>query len=104
MQPINPDPVGTGPRANSRSRPLYALISVLVVGIGLLWRSGQLPLSPFIAKYGGDALWALMVFCGFGFVFRRAEEKGLHVGITEFGEKLELFFERRGSARGEHLK
>jgi hypothetical protein len=71
-----PDPAGIRPCANTscantRSRPLYALVAVLVVGIGLLWRSGQLPLSSFIAKYGGDALWALLVFCLFGFIFRR---------------------------------
>jgi hypothetical protein len=54
-----------------RSRQVYALAATLVVGIGLLWRSGHLPLSSFIAKYGGDALWALLVFFGFGFVFRR---------------------------------
>jgi len=54
-----------------RSRPAYTLAAMLVVGIGLLWRSGHLPLSSFIAKYGGDALWALLVFCGFGLVFRR---------------------------------
>jgi len=54
-----------------RSRPVYVFAPALVVGIGLLWRSGHLPLSPFISKYGGDALWALMVFFGFGFVFTR---------------------------------
>ena len=68
---MNPNPVGTEPCANTRSRPVYALAVALVVGLGLLWRSGQLPLSSFAAKYGGDALWALLVFCGFGFVFRR---------------------------------
>jgi len=64
---MNPD---NAPKIE-RSRPVYALAAVMVVGIGLLWRSGQLPLSSFTAKYGGDALWALLVFCGFGFVFRR---------------------------------
>jgi hypothetical protein len=41
----------------------------LVIGTGLLWRSGWPPLPYFLAKYGGDALWALVVFLGFGFVF-----------------------------------
>src|ERR1041385_8540573 len=60
-------------RANSapRSRPRYALAILLVIGLGLLWRSGHLPLPGFLAKYGGDALWALVVFLGFGFVFCR---------------------------------
>ena len=41
------------------------------MGTGLVWRSHLLPLSPFMSKYGGDALWALLVFFGFGFVFNR---------------------------------
>lgn len=44
-------------------RMAYALASVGVVGLGLLWRSQLLHLSPFMRKYGGDALWAVLVFC-----------------------------------------
>ena len=55
-----------------RSRPFYAFAAVLVIGIGLLWRSGLLPLPNFIAKYGGDALWAFVVFLSFGFVGPRS--------------------------------
>lgn len=55
-----------------RSRVGYALWVLLVIGAGLLWRSGVLPLSDFFAKYGGDALWALVAFLGCGFVFPRA--------------------------------
>ena len=55
-----------------RSRPIYALAVVLVIGIGLLWRSGLLALPNFIAKYGGDSLWALVVFLCFGFVYPRS--------------------------------
>ena len=43
-----------------RSRPFYAALVVLVIGTGLLWRSGRIPLSSFLSKYGGDALWALV--------------------------------------------
>lgn len=53
-----------------RSRPWYAVVIALVIGTGLLWRSGWIPLPIFLTKYGGDALWALVVFLGFGFVFR----------------------------------
>lgn len=44
---------------------------VCVVGIGLGWRSGHLPLSGFASKYGGDALWAWMVFLGLTVLFPR---------------------------------
>lgn len=50
---------------------MYAIAMVLVIGMGLLWRSGWIPLPRSVSKYGGDALWALMVFFGFGFVFVR---------------------------------
>lgn len=52
-----------------RKRFSHALLILLVMAAGLLWRSRVLPLSPFMSKYGGDALWALLVFCGFGFLF-----------------------------------
>lgn len=55
-----------------RNRSLYAVAVAVVIGMGLLWRSSLLPLSNFTAKYGGDALWALVVFLGFGFLFRGA--------------------------------
>jgi hypothetical protein len=54
-----------------RSRSLYALATALVIGTGLLWRSGLFPLPEFVAKYGGDSLWALVVFLCFGIAFHR---------------------------------
>lgn len=59
-------------RSISRSRGLYAIAMILVVGAGLLWRSKTIPLPAFYFKYGGDALWALLMFLGFGFLFIRA--------------------------------
>jgi hypothetical protein len=55
-----------------RSRPLYAIAAALVIGTGLLWRSRLFPLPDFVAKYGGDALWALMVFLCFGIALPRS--------------------------------
>jgi hypothetical protein len=59
-------------QVSSRNRLLYAALAVAVVAAGLLWRASFMPLPPFLSKYGGDALWALMVFVGFGFLFHRA--------------------------------
>jgi hypothetical protein len=50
----------------------YALLAIAVVAVGLLWRSGLIPLPQWLSNNGGDALWALMVFVGFGFLFPRA--------------------------------
>jgi hypothetical protein len=45
---------------HSRLSPFLA--AGATIAAGLLWRSHLLPLPPIVAKYGGDALWALMVF------------------------------------------
>jgi hypothetical protein len=55
----------------SRSRVLYAVLALAVVAAGLLWRSGLIPLPQWLSNNGGDALWALMVFLGFGFLMPR---------------------------------
>ena len=55
-----------------RNRVLYAVLVVAVVATGLLWRSGMIPLPQWLSNNGGDALWALMVFVGFGFLLPRA--------------------------------
>jgi len=65
-----------------RSRPIYALATALVIGTGLLWRSGLLPLPSFLAKYGGDSLWALVVFLCFGFAFRRSSTLRIVLGAV----------------------
>jgi len=58
--------------APGRNRVRYALLALAVVAAGLLWRSGLIPLPEWLSNYGGDALWALMVFVGFGFLLPRA--------------------------------
>lgn len=60
------------PHACSRKRLPYAVSLILVIGAGLLWRSGLVPLPGWLVKYGGDALWALAVFLGLGWVFRQS--------------------------------
>jgi Protein of unknown function (DUF2809) len=55
-----------------RNRVLYAVLAIAVVASGLLWRSGIIPLPGWLSNNGGDALWALMVFLGFGFLFPHA--------------------------------
>lgn len=64
-------PAHGGPFSMQRNRPAYALLAACVIAVGLLWRSGLVPLPAPLAKYGGDALWALVVFLGFGFVYPR---------------------------------
>ncbi len=65
-------PARNYPPSPGRNRVLYALLAVAVVAAGLLWRSGLIPLPQWLSNNGGDALWALMVFVGFGFLLPRA--------------------------------
>jgi hypothetical protein len=69
---------------------MYALAAALVIGTGLLWRSGLLPLPSFLAKFGGDSLWALVVFLCFGFVFRRSSTARIVLGAICFAWSVEF--------------
>lgn len=73
-----------------RRRPLYAGAALLVVGIGLLWRSGLLPLPSLLTKYGGDALWALMVFLGMGFLSPRSSTGRIGLLALAFAWSIEF--------------
>ena len=42
---------------------------------GLLWRVHLFPITGSVAKYGGDAWWALLVFIGCGFLFNAASTR-----------------------------
>jgi hypothetical protein len=64
MQQVPPDR-----RGRARHRGFHALWVALVIGAGLASRSEALALSPFVAKYAGDALWGLMIFLGLGLVW-----------------------------------
>ena len=73
-----------------RRRPIYALLIALIIATGLLWRSDLLPLSSFLAKYGGDSLWALVVFLGFGFTFHRSSTVRISLAAVCFAWSVEF--------------
>lgn len=77
-------------RTPSRNRVLYACLTLAVVGAGLLWRADFMPLPPLLSKYGGDALWALMVFTGCGFLFPRASTIALGIMALSFAWAIEF--------------
>ena len=60
-----------GSQARPRHPGVYALGVAVVICLGLGSRSPALALPPFAAKYGGDALWALLVFLGLGLLLPR---------------------------------
>ena len=79
-----------GTRPSPRSRVLYAGLALAVVAAGLLWRADFMPLPPWLSNNGGDALWALMVFVGFGFLLPRASTLNLALLAVAFSWGVEL--------------
>ena len=80
----------TRPPASSRNRVLYAVLAVAVIAGGLLWRSGLIPMPGWLSNNGGDALWALMVFVGFGFLFPKASTLAVALLALSFSWGVEL--------------
>ncbi len=53
----------------TRNRIVYLLLMFIVIGLGLASRRYPEILPNLITIYGGDTLWALLVFLLIGFVF-----------------------------------
>ena len=62
----------------------YLAAFFLMIAAGLASRRFQQVLPAFLGKYPGDALWALMVFFGFGVIFRTASSVLLSVWALGF--------------------
>ncbi|HGH7175832.1 TPA: DUF2809 domain-containing protein [Bacillus wiedmannii] len=60
-----------------RNRLLYALFTIVIIILGLSSRKLAFVLPQLLNDYLGDALWALMIFTGFGFLFPKLETKRL---------------------------
>ncbi|PFR41492.1 DUF2809 domain-containing protein [Bacillus cereus] len=60
-----------------RNRVVYALFTIVVIILGLSSRKFAFALQHLLNDYLGDALWALMIFTGFGFLFPKTETKKL---------------------------
>ncbi|MGH0593425.1 DUF2809 domain-containing protein [Bacillus pretiosus] len=58
-----------------RSRLLYALFTIVIIILGLSSRKLAFALPHLLNEYLGDALWALMIFTVFGFLFPKIETK-----------------------------
>lgn len=67
---------------------------VVVIATGLLWRSRFISLPPFLTKYGGDALWALVVFFGLAFLLPKITTlrlSGIALGFAWLVEFSQLY-------------
>ena len=73
-----------------RARPIYFVAILAVTTLGLLSRRYPEFLPAALGKYPGDALWALMVFLGFGFWFRRAPTMVVALAAFAFSIAIEV--------------
>ncbi|EJS54541.1 DUF2809 domain-containing protein [Bacillus cereus] len=60
-----------------RNRLLYAVFTIVVIILGLSSRKFAFVLPDLLNEYLGDALWSLMIFTGFGFLFPKIETRKL---------------------------
>lgn len=73
-----------------RNRLLYGLIIIIVITLGLLSRKMTYAIPEILNAYLGDALWALMIFIGFGFIFRNMETKKIALMAIAFCYLIEI--------------
>lgn len=73
-----------------RNRFLYGIIIVIIIILGLYSRkiNGNMPY--FLNEYLGDFLWALMVFIGVAFIFRRMKTVKVTVIAIIFSYTVEI--------------
>ncbi|MCB2298196.1 ribosomal maturation YjgA family protein [Clostridium tagluense] len=58
-----------------RNRLFYGFMVIIVIILGLCSRKMATVIPDFLNTYLGDALWALMVFLAFGFIFKGTKTK-----------------------------
>jgi hypothetical protein len=76
--------------ARTRNRITYALLILIVIGLGLSSRFYAQYLPLFIASYAGDTLWALQVFLAIGFLFPASPTKKVAILALAFAFFIEL--------------
>ncbi|WP_088325628.1 DUF2809 domain-containing protein [Bacillus subtilis] len=54
-----------------RNRWIYAVFTILIIGLGLGSRAFSSVLPDTLNTYLGDSLWTAMIFTGCGFLFRK---------------------------------
>lgn len=69
----------TSDASGMRNRRRYLVAIAVVFVLGLPTRVVPEMLPPFVVNYAGDALWALAIFLGLGFIFRQARTRTLFI-------------------------
>lgn len=74
----------------NRNRFLYLILIVFTIAIGLASRHIHVDTENWVKLYLGDAIWALMVFWLFGFVFNRKSSLWIAVAALIFSFSIEI--------------
>ena len=74
-----------------RNRFIYAVATLAVIALGLLSRRHPDFLPAALGKEPGDALWALMVFCGFGVLYPKLPATFNALAAFTFSCAIEFF-------------
>jgi len=77
-----------------RNRLVYGVATAVVIIIGLASRRYPALFPASLGKYPGDALWALLVFFGLGFLFPKASIRNLAIcslGFSYLDEFSQLY-------------
>ncbi len=69
---------------NKRNRWIYFLLTIIIMGVGLLSRKLTAYLPHVVNIYAGDSLWALMIFVGAGFLFPTWKIKVIGIFVIMF--------------------
>ncbi|MBU3810187.1 MAG: DUF2809 domain-containing protein [Candidatus Niameybacter stercoravium] len=73
----------------NRNRLLYMVLVVVTMLLGILSRKVE-GLSILIGAYAGDTLWAMMVFLGLAFLFKRKSTVWIALGALIFSFGIEV--------------
>lgn len=68
----------------------YLSATLIIILLGLTLRFIPSPLPDFIVKYGGDLLWATMMFFGFCFLLPAAKKNHLALAALVFSFGIEF--------------
>ena len=79
-----------GPPAAPRKRAVSSLCIAVVLALGLGSRTDGIPVPEWFVAYGGDTLWALLVYLGIGFLFPNLSVAKTAIAALLFAGGIEL--------------
>lgn len=74
----------------NRNRFVYGILIISVILLGLASRKISYILPELMKNYAGDTLWALMIFLGFGFIFKRLSTRSIGISALIFSFFIEI--------------